>query len=71
VVSRSRSTIDCDGSGRLRHGLDGADDIKEFENGELFVDLVNRIVKVGGLPVKLTATEYSLLIQFVKNAGKF
>jgi two-component system KDP operon response regulator KdpE len=54
----------------LRHGLDGADDIKEFENGELFVDLVNRIVKVGGLPVKLTATEYSLLIQFVKNAGK-
>ena len=54
----------------LRHGVDGADEVKEFENGELFVDLANRIVKVGGLPVKLTATEYSLLIQFVKNAGK-
>jgi two-component system KDP operon response regulator KdpE len=27
-------------------------------------------VKIGGSPVKLTATEYSVLIQFVKNAGK-
>jgi two-component system KDP operon response regulator KdpE len=28
------------------------------------------MVKVKGSPVKLTATEYSLLMQFVKNAGK-
>jgi two-component system KDP operon response regulator KdpE len=54
----------------LRHGREGADEVKEFQNGELFVDLVNRIVKVKGSSVKLTATEYSLLIQFVKNAGK-
>jgi two-component system, OmpR family, KDP operon response regulator KdpE len=54
----------------LRHGNEGADDLKEFQNGELFVDLVNRIVKVKGSPVKLTATEYSLLLQFVKHAGK-
>ncbi|HMD67997.1 MAG TPA: response regulator [Chitinivibrionales bacterium] len=54
----------------LRHGREGADEVKEFQNGDLFVDLVNRTVKVGGSPVKLTATEYSLLIQFVKNAGK-
>jgi two-component system, OmpR family, KDP operon response regulator KdpE len=54
----------------LRHGREGAEEVKEFQNGDLFVDLVNRIVKVGGSPVKLTATEYSLLFQFVKNAGK-
>jgi two-component system KDP operon response regulator KdpE len=54
----------------LRHGREGADEVKQFQNGELFVDLVNRIVKVKGSSVKLTATEYSLLIQFVKNAGK-
>ena len=54
----------------LRHGREGADEVKEFENGDLFVDLVNRMVKVAGSPVKLTATEYALLIQFVKNAGK-
>ena len=54
----------------LRRGREGADEVKEFKNGDLFVDLVNRIVKVAGTPVKLTATEYSLLIQFVKNAGK-
>jgi two-component system KDP operon response regulator KdpE len=54
----------------LRHGREGGDDVKEFQNGDLFVDLVSRMVKVKGSPVKLTATEYSLLMQFVKNAGK-
>jgi two-component system, OmpR family, KDP operon response regulator KdpE len=54
----------------LRHGREGADEVKEFQNAGLFVDLVNRIVKVNGSPIKLTATEYDLLIQFVKNAGK-
>jgi two-component system KDP operon response regulator KdpE len=54
----------------LRHGREGSDEIKEFQNGNLYVDLVKRVVKIGDSPVKLTATEYSLLIQFVKNAGK-
>ena len=54
----------------LRHGREGADEVEEFRNGGLFVDLVNRIVKKDDAAVKLTATEYSLLMQFVKNAGK-
>jgi two-component system KDP operon response regulator KdpE len=54
----------------LRHGHEGADEVKEFRNKNLYVDLVKRIVKINDSPVKLTATEYSLLIQFVKNAGK-
>jgi two-component system, OmpR family, KDP operon response regulator KdpE len=54
----------------LRHSREGIEEVKEFQNGDLFVDLVNRLVKVGGTQVKLTATEYSLLIQFVNNPGK-
>ncbi len=54
----------------LRHGGEGADEVKEFRNNTLYVDLVKRIVKINDSPVKLTATEYALLIQFVKNAGK-
>jgi two-component system, OmpR family, KDP operon response regulator KdpE len=54
----------------LRHGRGGADEVEDFQNAGLFVDLVNRIVKKDGATVKLTATEYSLLLQFVKNAGK-
>jgi two-component system KDP operon response regulator KdpE len=54
----------------LRRGREGAEEITEFRNCNLHVDLVNRVVKLGGSPVKLTATEYSLLLQFVKNAGK-
>lgn len=41
-----------------------------FKNGALEVDLNNRIVKKNNKIVKLTATEYSLLLLFVKNAGK-
>jgi two-component system, OmpR family, KDP operon response regulator KdpE len=54
----------------LRHGREGAEEIREFKNGNLYVDLVGRIVKNGGAPVKLTATEYALLLRFVNNAGK-
>lgn len=54
----------------LRHGRGNAEEIKEFRNGNLYVDLVNRIVKNGEAAVKLTATEYSLLVRFVNNAGK-
>jgi two-component system KDP operon response regulator KdpE len=36
----------------------------------LEVDLVNHVVKKGGVLVKLTTTEFSLLALMVKNAGK-
>jgi two-component system, OmpR family, KDP operon response regulator KdpE len=54
----------------LRHGREGTEEIQEFRNKNLYVDLIKRIVKINDVPVKLTATEYSLLILFVKNAGK-
>jgi two-component system KDP operon response regulator KdpE len=38
--------------------------------GELEVDLAARLVTLKGQPVKLTATEYSLLRILVRNAGK-
>lgn len=41
-----------------------------FRSGPLSVDLTTRTVKVQGRAVKLTATEYSLLLLFVRHAGK-
>ena len=41
-----------------------------FQTGHLEMDLVARVVKVKGKPVKLTATEYALLQLFVRHAGK-
>lgn len=41
-----------------------------FKNGSLEIDLTSRVVKRCGEAVKLTATEYSLLLLFIKNAGK-
>jgi two-component system KDP operon response regulator KdpE len=41
-----------------------------FQAGPLEVDLASRQVKVSGIPVKLTATEYALLRLFVQNPGK-
>ncbi len=41
-----------------------------FRSGPLSVDLTTRTVKVEGRTVKLTATEYSLLLMFVRHAGK-
>jgi len=41
-----------------------------FHSGKLQVDSVARTVKVRGQRVKLTATEYSLLLLFVRHAGK-
>jgi len=38
--------------------------------GELSIDLANRVVKKSNEPVKLTATEYSLLVLLAKNEGK-
>ena len=54
----------------LRHAQKPDDELPEFRNGDLFVDIVNRIVKKGDNRVSLTSTEYSILMQFVKNAGK-
>lgn len=41
-----------------------------FQSGDLVVDLVARRVTRKGQPVKLTATEYSLLRLFIQHAGK-
>lgn len=41
-----------------------------FQCGELEVDLTARLVKRNGHEVKLTATEYALLLVFVRHAGK-
>ena len=38
--------------------------------GDLTIDLANRIVKKNGNAIKLTATEYSLLILLAKNEGR-
>ena len=53
----------------LRHAQPSAD-AAVFKSGPLEVDLVSRAVLVQGHPVKLTATEYSLLALFVRHAGK-
>lgn len=53
----------------LRHSQNiSSQQILEFDN--LTIDLVNRIVKQNNEPLKLTATEYSLLILLAKNDGK-
>ena len=54
----------------MRHAQKPDDELPEFRNGDLFVDIVNRIVQKGDNRVSLTSTEYSILMQFVKNAGK-
>ncbi len=41
-----------------------------FKNGSVEVDFASRVVKQNGEIVKLTATEFSLLSLFIRNAGK-
>ncbi len=41
-----------------------------FNSGTLYVDLAARTVKVGDKKVRLTATEYALLLLFIRHAGK-
>jgi two-component system KDP operon response regulator KdpE len=43
---------------------------EQFTTSDLFVDLSTRVVKKGDAAIKLTATEYSLLTLFVRNAGR-
>lgn len=54
----------------LRHQLQVHGERPVFRTGELSVDLVRRIVKVGDREVKLSPKEYELLRVLVQHAGK-
>jgi two-component system KDP operon response regulator KdpE len=54
----------------LRHQLQVQGERPIFRSGELSVDLVRRIVKVGERDVKLSPKEYDLLRLLVQHAGK-
>jgi two-component system KDP operon response regulator KdpE len=54
----------------LRHRLQAEVDEPVFHTGSLSVDLVRRVVTVGGHEVKLTPKEYDLLRTLVSHAGK-
>jgi two-component system, OmpR family, KDP operon response regulator KdpE len=54
----------------LRHQLQAQGERPVFRSGELSVDLVRRIVKVGEKVVKLSPKEYDLLRVLVQHAGK-
>ena len=54
----------------LRHQLQVHGERPVFRVGELSVDLVRRIVKVGNKDVKLSPKEYDLLRLLVQHAGK-
>jgi two-component system KDP operon response regulator KdpE len=54
----------------LRHRLQQQGERPIFRSGDLAVDLVRRIVIVGGAEVKLSPREYDLLRTLVAHAGK-
>jgi two-component system KDP operon response regulator KdpE len=54
----------------LRHQLQVHGERPLFHSGELSVDLVRRVVKVGDKDVKLSPKEYDLLRLLVQHAGK-
>jgi two-component system, OmpR family, KDP operon response regulator KdpE len=54
----------------LRHQLQVQGERPIFRSGDLSVDLVRRIVKVGDKEVKLSPKEYELLRVLVQHAGK-
>jgi two-component system, OmpR family, KDP operon response regulator KdpE len=54
----------------LRHQLQAHGERPIFRTGDLSVDLVRRIVKVGDKEVKLSPKEYDLLRVLVQHAGK-
>jgi two-component system, OmpR family, KDP operon response regulator KdpE len=54
----------------LRHQLQVHSERPVFRTGDLSVDLVRRIVKVGDREVKLSPKEYELLRVLVQHAGK-
>jgi two-component system, OmpR family, KDP operon response regulator KdpE len=54
----------------LRHQLQTQGERPVFRVGELSVDLVRRIVKIGDREIKLSPKEYDLLRVLVQHAGK-
>jgi two-component system, OmpR family, KDP operon response regulator KdpE len=54
----------------LRHQLQVSGERPIFRTGELSVDLVRRLVKLGDKDVKLSPKEYDLLRVLVQHAGK-
>jgi two-component system, OmpR family, KDP operon response regulator KdpE len=54
----------------LRHQLQAHGERPVFHSGDLSVDLVRRLVKVGDKEVKLSPKEYELLRVLVQHAGK-
>lgn len=54
----------------LRHRLQQEGEKPVFKSGDLTMDLVRRIVTVGGKEAKLTPREYDLLRLLVAHAGK-
>lgn len=54
----------------LRHRLQQQGERPVFQVGELSVDLVKRIVKVGGREIALSPKEYDILRLMVQHAGK-
>ncbi len=54
----------------LRHRLQQQGEKPVFQTGDLSVDLVKRIVRVGGAEVKLSPKEYDILRILVQQAGK-
>lgn len=54
----------------LRHRLQTQGERAVFQAGELSVDLVRRIVRLGGRDIKLSPKEYDILRILVQHAGK-
>lgn len=54
----------------LRHRLQQQGEKPVFQTGDLSVDLVKRIVRLGGKEIKLSPKEYDILRILVQHAGK-
>jgi two-component system KDP operon response regulator KdpE len=54
----------------LRHRLQEKGEQPVFHSGDLSIDLVHRIVRLGDVPVDLTPREYDVLRVLVQHAGK-
>jgi two-component system KDP operon response regulator KdpE len=61
LVARIRSALRLHSPEESNHIL---------ESRDLYIDFASRLVKLNHVPVKLTATEYSLLALLAKNEGK-
>lgn len=53
-----------------RRALQPVAKVEAFRSGHLTVDIASRTVKRDGQQVRLTGTEYALLLYFVQHAGK-